>query len=106
MTTARMFTWLGHALRRSSAQPTPVSPPIERITADLRRLGAEAYRVHGDQQRWARAFRLRALERAYDDTLLLACRALEVDVEGRDSPLSNLDRIQLEIELARRGLRW
>jgi hypothetical protein len=28
------------------------------------------------------------------------------DVEGRCSPLSNLDRIQLEIELARRGLRW
>lgn len=106
MATARMFTWLGNALRRTTTQPTAVSPPIERITSDLRRLGAEAYRVHGDQQRWARAFRLRALERAYDDTLLLACHALEIDVDGRSSPLSNLDRIQLEIELARRGLRW
>lgn len=106
MVTARVFSWLGHALRRSPTQLTPVSPPIERITSDLRRLGAEAYRLHGDQQMWARAFRLRALERAYDDTLLLACQALEIDVGGRDSPLSNLDRIQLEIELSRRGLRW
>ena len=84
----------------------PNGPSIERIVADLCRLERDADRLHADPHIYARVFRLRAVAQAYDDTVLLACRALDVDADGLSSPLSDLDRLRLEAELARRGLIW
>jgi hypothetical protein len=63
-------------------------------------------RLHSDPRVSARAFRLRAVALAYDDTLLMACRALEVDTGDATSPLPAIRRLEVESELARRGLHW
>lgn len=81
-------------------------PSIERLAADLRRLGREAVRLQTDTHVYARVFKLRALSRAYDDTLLIACQVLEVDIGDVHSPLDNVQRLDVEIELSRRGLTW
>jgi hypothetical protein len=116
MAGGRVLDWLGQALRKgvgptpdwhaATAGVQPAQRPIERLAADLHRLGEESMRLHADQRVSARAFHLHVVELAYDDTLLLACRALEVETQGARSPLSGVRRMELEIELARRGLRW
>jgi hypothetical protein len=122
MASGRVLDWLGQVLRKGAGPvrgggPVPdwnavaagVQPayrPIERLAADLHRLGEESMRLHADRRISARAFHLHVTELAYDDTLLLACRALEVDTCAARSPLSGVRRMEFEIELARRGLRW
>ncbi len=112
MTSPRMFDWLGQAMRRGSDPsdpdkgPTvPGTRPLEVLVDDLRRLGREGVRVQTDQRVAARAFHLHAAAMAYDDTLLLAAEALGVSTSAR-LPLSNVARLDLEVELARAGLRW
>lgn len=121
MAGSRVFGWLTQAFRRSQPlrkgsapdrawpdiEPDAVTPrPIELLAADLRRLDRETMRLHNDPRVSARAFRLRAVALAYDDTLLMACRALEVDTDGATSPLAPIRRLEVESELARRGLHW
>jgi len=108
----RMFGWLGQAMRRGNAPldadlgpSVPGTRPLEVLVADLRRLGREGVRLQSDQRVSARAFHLHATALAYDDTLLLAAEALGVETKARP-PLTNVARLDLEVELARAGLRW
>lgn len=105
----RVVRWLSTAdrvsLRPAPAVETPRSfgPPLQRIVSDLQRLEGEYIRVELSDAP-AKAFRLRAVSLAYDDTLVEACRALELPPPER--PLSAVDRVQAQAELARAGLTW
>lgn len=86
--------------------PQPAGPPIEKISSDLRRISA-----HLDDQMAAvrlpgRALRVQATMAAYDQVLLSACRALEVDPAATETPMSSQDRLQTEAALAAAGMRW
>lgn len=78
-------------------------PPLQRVALDLRRLEQEYVRVERSDVP-AKAFRLKAVSLAYDDTLLEACRILELPAPS--APLSAVDRVQAQAELARAGLTW
>ena len=83
----------------TGAGATPVGPPIERLVADLRRLGRDYSRIaESDLPR--RALRLQSVTLAYDDTLCLCCTALEIPAPGRP-PFDPVQR--LEIEATRSG---
>ncbi|GAA2754921.1 hypothetical protein [Actinopolymorpha rutila] len=84
----------------------PTRPPIERLAGDLHRLAGESVRLHADRRVSARAFHLHVTELAYDETLLLACEALGVETGTATAPLGSTRRLELEVELARRGLQW
>ena len=82
----------------------PVGPPIERLVADLRRLGRDYSRIaESDLPR--RALRLQSVTLAYDDTLCACCTALEIPAPGRP-PFDPLQRLEIEATLAQRGLTW
>lgn len=86
--------------------PTCGGPlPIERISADLRRLATEIEYLHGAPVP-ARYSRLLAASIAYDDVLLAACRALDVPVAAQRGPLPPVERLEAEAHLAGAGLRW
>jgi hypothetical protein len=91
-------------LRRWRA--TPAIPPLERVAADLRRLHGELTRMEDTPDSTpGRSVRLRAVRAAYRDSLLIACRALEVPVNRGDlsrAPAAEIYR--LEAELLDRGL--
>lgn len=91
-----------YALRRH--RQVPESPPIETLAADLHRLGTHLARVESSNE-IAKAFRLTATSRAYDDVLLSACRVLEVDTMAK-APLRPVERLEAEAALALQGLRW
>ena len=81
-----------------------VGPPIERLVADLRRLGRDYSRIaESDLPR--RALRLQSVTLAYDDTLCACCTALEIPAPGRP-PLAPVQRLEIEATLAQRGLTW
>lgn len=91
--------------RRTAAvgAPRAYGPPLQRIVSDLRRLEQEYLQVERSDVP-AKAFRLQAVSLAYDDTLVEACRVLELPPPQR--PLSAVDRVQAQAELARAGLSW
>jgi hypothetical protein len=81
-----------------------VGPPIERLVADLRRLGRDYSRIaESDLPR--RALRLQSVTLAYDDTLCACCTALEIPPPGRP-PFAPVQRLEIEATLAQRGLTW
>lgn len=82
----------------------PSGPPIERLSRDLRRLMRELDRIERSNPP-AKAARMRATTLAYDDVLLAACRALEVELPAQP-PLRPVERLEAEAELARHGLLW
>jgi hypothetical protein len=88
--------------------PPPVltyEPSVERIAADLRRLGGAMRRV----PRGTSHIRRKALQLAYDDALVAGCRALDVQQSLSALPLGmdrDLERIRIEAELERAGLRF
>lgn len=84
--------------------PAPETPPIECLAADLRRLGLHLARVESSNE-LAKAFRMKAASWAYDDVLLSACRALEVETEAH-APLAAFERLETEAVLAQHGLQW
>ncbi|MEP6853415.1 MAG: hypothetical protein ABJA87_12275 [bacterium] len=86
--------------------PQPVGPPIERIAADLRRISAHLDALVDAGPVPGRILRVRATTTAYDDVLLRACRALEVEPATTDTPMSSQDRLQTEAALAAAGLSW
>jgi hypothetical protein len=97
---------LALARRLHLLPPPPVltfDPPLERIAATLRRLSAEMRHL----RRGTSAVRRRGLQMAYDDTLIAACRALEVPNELSDLPEGmerKVERLRVETELMRAGL--
>ncbi len=108
------LTRTGRLLRRlrhgtgDPAQPAglsrsgPVGPPIEQVAADLRRLGRQRVGVATRSPVW-----FAAVQRAYDEGLIRACRALEIEQHLRE--LSGIDqdieRVRIEGMLAGAGLR-
>ncbi len=89
----RGFARLDRAMReRVAVLPTrPTDPPIERVAADLRRLGAERLANEPRSASWQTI-----VQRVYDDRLRTACRQL--DLAEYLSGLSGVDR---EIERLR-----
>ena len=90
--------------RGTGADSQPGGPPIERLVADLRRLGRDYSRIaESDLPR--RALRLQSVTLAYDDTLCACCTALEIRAPGRP-PFDPVQRLEIEATLAQRGLTW
>jgi hypothetical protein len=91
-------------LRGRADAPSPVAapgPPIEQLAADLRRLGLQRVGIAMRSTLW-----FAAVQRAYDDRLQQACRALGVDehladLEGLDR---DIERVRIEGELQAAGL--
>jgi hypothetical protein len=89
-------------------RPEPVltyQRPLERTASDLRRLSAELRQAG----RGMSAVRWRGLQMAYDDTLVTACRSLEVVTALRDLPDGmdrEIERIRVEAALEQAGLRF
>jgi hypothetical protein len=98
----RTRRWLDN--RRAVAAGAPV--PLERLAADLRRLHQQVVRVEdAADMKPGRAVRVRALRSAYGESLVAACRALDVPdapAEGSRLPLPEVYR--LEAALRERGL--
>ncbi len=78
---------------------------LELLVGDLRRLEREFRRTEQDTDVAYRTARLQAISLAYDDTLLLCCRLLDVP-EPERPPWNPVTRLQIEAELARAGLDW
>jgi hypothetical protein len=93
-------------MRFRRREPAPVIPPLQRVAADLRRLRADVIRLEDAPDTTPnRSVRLATVRTAYRESLLIACRALEVPVNAGDlsrSPAAEIDR--LEAELRDRGL--
>jgi hypothetical protein len=88
----------------TQGQVEPAGPPIERLVADLRRLGRDYSRIaESDLPR--RQSRLESVTLAYDDTLCACCTALEIPAPGRP-PFDPVQRLEIEATLAQRGLTW
>src|SRR5580700_524489 len=82
----------------------PAPEPIDRLTADLRRLRAELEDTETRAGLTAKHHRVRALRGAYIDALGAACRRLELSppAGGDGAPLTEIYRV--EAELRRRGV--
>ena len=97
---------LGRRLRLIPAeQPRTWERPLERLAADLRRLSAALREV----PRGMSHVRRTGLQLAYDDTLVKACRALEVPQFMADLPLGierDVERLRIELALEDAGLRF
>jgi DNA-binding transcriptional MerR regulator len=77
--------------------------PIERISADLRRIRARALA----QAEGMPLVQRRAILAAYDDALMDACRALGVDTEldaMNDDLERESERLRTEVQLERSGI--
>jgi ElaB/YqjD/DUF883 family membrane-anchored ribosome-binding protein len=96
----RAFRW--YAERRYRSRPV-TTEPIERLTANLRRLHAELETVENTMGTPAKNLRLRALRAAYIDALCTACQRLEV---GRPPAVgaSQAEIYRVESDLRERGL--
>jgi hypothetical protein len=94
--------WLGN--RREAA--AHASLPLERLASDLRRLHGQLARVeNAADMKPGRGVRVRAVRTAYGDSLLAACRALEVpDAPSEPSRLTTAETFRLEAALRDRGL--
>jgi hypothetical protein len=86
--------------RRPTVDPDTV---LSGLAADLRRLSAEHDRLVGADVPGKPA-RLRAVQLAYDDTLLRAGAVLTLDLPP--APLSATTRLEAEAELAAHGFEW
>ena len=93
----------GNGWRRP--KPSAAERSLELLVADLRRLEDEFRRTESAPDVPYRGARLQALSLAYDDTLRLCCRLLEVP-EPERPPWPPVTRLQVEAELARAGLDW
>lgn len=78
-------------------------PSIEQLAQDLRRLERELWLTERSGLA-ARAHRLEATSRAYDDILCACCVALSLPAPSL--PLDPLGRLQVEADLSQQGLTW
>ena len=102
---SRGLQWLSqHQIQLTPARPMASSPSLERLVDDLRRLEHDYRRIERSDLP-ARAHRLLAVSLAYDDTLRACCRALELPLPEAP-PLSSIDRLEVEADLAQHGLTW
>jgi hypothetical protein len=94
---------LGRALHVVPPPPAPPSgPPIERIAADARRIRAQLRHSPPGLP----VARLRGWRAAYDDVLVAACHALDLDQRLDvlpEGPLRDLERERVERRLEAAG---
>lgn len=90
---------------RRRSQASAADRSLELLVADLRRLEREFRTTEQDSDVAYRTARLQAISLAYDDTLRLCCRLLDVP-EPERPPWNPVTRLQIEAELARAGLDW
>ena len=95
----RALRWAGERRCRPSA-----AEPIERLSANLRRLRAELEATETRSDLPAKALRLRALRSAYLDTLAAACQRLEVSPPPPGDRLPQAEIYRAEAALRQRGL--
>jgi hypothetical protein len=100
----RVANWLAQIRYRRRYHRHPVTEPIERLGASLRRLRAQLDALETSAGVSAKHARLTALRGAYADALADACRRLEVEPPpgGPRAPLAEVYRA--EAALRRRGL--
>ena len=93
-------------IRNHRKASTAGMPPLERVAMNLRRLRRDVIRLEDSPDATPdRSARLASVRSAYCDTLLIACRALEVPVEVADLSRSpDAEIYRLEAELRARGL--
>lgn len=92
--------WRGRGHEQAAADRS-----LELLVADLRRLERQFRLTEQDADVAYRTARLQAISLAYDDTLVLCCRLLDVP-EPERPPWNPFTRLQIEAELARAGLDW
>lgn len=90
---------------RASRRPRPAGPPIELLAERLCRLASELQDLDTDRVA-GKAHHVRALQLAYDDTLLECLRALRPDDAVPTVPMDPPDRVEVELTLTGAGLRW
>ena len=94
----RASNWLAEKRRKP-----PAPEPVERLTANLRRLRAELNDTETRDGLTAKHHRVQALRGAYIDTLTAACQRLDVPPPPGDrAPLAEIYRV--EAALRQRGL--
>ena len=106
--TAAGFALIGsvralHWAEERRCRPSAVEP-IERLSANLRRLRAELEATETRMDLPAKALRLRALRGAYLDTLAAACQRLEVSPPPRGAQVPQAEIYRAEAALRQRGL--
>ncbi len=82
----------------------PAPEPIDRLSANLRRLRAELEATETRSDVPAKALRLRALRSAYLDTLTVACQRLEVSPPPCGDRVPQAEIYRAEAALRQRGL--
>ena len=85
---------------------TTTAVPIQRVTADLRRLRAQLEARENRPGLTGKGMRMGAVRRAYVEVLVVACRQLEVSPPrpGPGSQTSLAEIYRVEAELRQRGL--
>lgn len=95
----RAAQWFGEARARRNPPP---AVPIERLTADLRRLRAELDDTETRTGLTYKHHRVQALRSAYFDALSTACHRLDVAPPPSNAPQAEIYRV--EAALRQRGL--
>lgn len=94
---------------RPAAPPAPVGLPIERVAANLRRLDGDLRRYAAAGPLPGKHCRVTAARQAYEDLLVQACSALDVQqrlrLPGLTGPDRSLEMLRVEAALAAAGLR-
>ena len=103
-----LFRGLRWAGERSWGRRAPEPEPLDRLTANLRRLRAQLEDMETRSDVPAKHLRLQALRGAYVDALETACQRLEVgpprNVGSAGSQRAQAEIYRVEAELRQRGL--
>jgi predicted HD phosphohydrolase len=94
----RAVRWIDEKRRKA---PPPM--PVDRLTANLRRLRAELERTETSTELTAKRHRVRSVRGAYLDTLTEACQRFGVTPPSGDNA-TQADIYRTEAALAERGL--
>jgi hypothetical protein len=97
--------WAPRVIRRIRRRPAPLAqgPPIEKLAADLRRV----HRVLAGYEQGTPLVRRVGTLQAYDELLIQACRAVDVDQRIdrlRPGTELELERLRVEEQLRHAGL--
>jgi hypothetical protein len=100
----RVGNWFAQIRYRRRFHQRPVTEPLERLAASLRRLRAQLDALETTAEVSAKHARLTVLRGAYADALADACRRLEVDPPpgGARAPQAEVYRAEAALRL--RGL--
>ncbi|MDO9380656.1 MAG: hypothetical protein Q7T56_17560 [Nocardioidaceae bacterium] len=100
----RLLHWFSDGFPWERAPGPGPGRPLEQLVLDLRRLES-AYRDAERSGEPAKGHRLRAIGLAYDDTLRACCASLDLDAPPA-SPVSALERMMMQADLAQHGVSW